>query len=147
MDRHRACPCGKGPFHRPGPLRKAERIHVAHSSTECNLKVVLLILFHFLPAVRLVAGERLGVFEVLLYRLRVTRTVSGMQAYGIAFILIAGIELSEVDAVVIPSRLFDVNPVRVSLEPFEKVIFIVVLLLLGDKAVPEQKFSDLPIVS
>lgn len=128
------------------PLSKCKGIHVAHSSTECNLKVVLLVLFHFLPSVRLVAGERLGIFEVLLYRLRVTRTVSGMQSYGIPFILIAGIERSEVDAVVITARLFDVNPVRVSLEPFEQVIFIVVLFLLGDKAVLEQKFSDLPIV-
>ena len=127
-------------------LSKCKGIHVAHSSTECNLKVVLLILFHLLPAVRLVAGERLGIFKVLLYRLRVARTVSGMQAYGIAFILPAGIERSKVDAVVIPSRLFDVNPVRVSLEPFEQVIFIVVLLLFGDEAVLEQKFSDLPIV-
>ena len=127
-------------------LSKCKGIHIAHSSTECNLKVVLLVLFHFLPSVRVVAGERLGVFKVLLYRLRVTRTVSGMQAYGIAFILIAGIERSEVDAAVITARLFDVNPVRVSLEPLEQVIFIVVLFLLGDKAVLEQKFSDLPIV-
>lgn len=107
---------------------------------------MLLILFHLLPSVRLVTGERLGVFEVLLYRLCITRTVSGMQAYGIAFILIARIERSEVDAVVITARLFDVNPVRVSLEPFKQVIFIVVLLILGDEAVLEQKFSDLPIV-
>lgn len=128
------------------PLSKCKGIQHSHSSTECNLKVVLLILFHLLPAVRLVAGERLGIFEVLLYRLRVTRAVSGMQTYGIAFILIAGIERSEVDAVVITARLFNVNPVRVSLELFKPVIFIVVLLLLGDKAILEQKFYDLPIV-
>lgn len=127
-------------------LSKCKGIRVAHSATECNLKVVLLVLFHFLPAVRLVAGKRLGVFEVPPYRLSVTRTVSGMQAYGITFIFPAGIERSEVDAVVITARLFDVNPVRVSLEPFEQVIFIVVLLLLGDEAVMEKKFSDLPIV-